>query len=93
MIRANFEEGSQKQWFRKRAGFDRWPDWGVIVIQTSNDGVVGVAESLQDNAWLTTLLGQLQQAFVLQRKKILLDFNKPPRATSQTEPATPTASF
>ncbi len=88
----NFEEGSQKQWFRKRGVMDSWPDWGVIIAQ-SNKGVVCVAESLHSNAWLADLLGQLQQTFVAPRRSMLREFRREVRGSEPAEVQTPITPF
>jgi hypothetical protein len=75
----NFEEGSRQHWFKKRGapnGPSDWPDWGVIIIQTSKNGVVCVAETLSNNAWLTSLLGHLQETFIVPRSAALKAFKK-----------------
>jgi hypothetical protein len=67
----NFEEGSHKQWFRPRGTVSEMLDWGVIVAQSSVSGIVLVAQSVDEQAWLIELLVKLQTTFIAPRDAML----------------------
>jgi hypothetical protein len=94
----NFEEGTNKQWFRSRTSTDSLIDWDVIIVQSSKGRVVKVAQSVGDHASLVELLGELQVTFIEGRAAALRTyqagkdaaFSATPGAASATDvPARP----
>jgi hypothetical protein len=71
---SNFEEGSDKQWFRDRSAADNMTDWGVVVAQSNTGRVMKIAESVGDYARLVEILVKLQTTFIEPRDRTIKAF-------------------
>ena len=85
----NFETSTHSAWLRSATEIDARRDWGVIINETANSGVVVIAEWVHAPRWLTELRGMLGKSFDgVERERILAAAEETKRQTSKDKSGT-----
>lgn len=86
----SFEISTHSAWLRSPTEIDQRRDWGVIINETANSGVVVIAEWVHAPRWLTELRGMLSKSFDgVERERILAAAEEAKRGAAKRSPVAP----